>query len=101
MGTVEKLKRKHGCLCNACVAAQMVTSSIQSSAAEASRPQTDKRLWTHASYDQTDRSIQSNLFNTDTKGKDPSVRFTEVSVYGGRECMIFKPFLGPNELSVL
>ena len=65
---------------NACVAAQMVTSSIQSSAAEASRPQTDKRLWTHASYDQTARSIQSNLFNTDTKGKDPSVRFTEVSV---------------------
>ena len=24
--------------------------------------------------------IQSNLFNTDTKGTEPSVRFTEVSV---------------------
>ena len=24
--------------------------------------------------------LQSNLFNTDTKGTEPSVRFTEVSV---------------------
>ena len=26
------------------------------------------------------KKLQSNLFNTDTKGTDPRVRFTEVSV---------------------
>ena len=33
-----------------------------------------------------ERKVKSNLFNTDTKGTEPSVRFTEVSVGNG---MIF------------
>ena len=33
--------------------------------------------------------VQSNLFNTDTIGKEPNVRFTEVPYYRGRECIIF------------
>ena len=32
------------------------------------------------SHDKEVKEIQSNLFNTDTKGTEPSVRFTEVSV---------------------
>ena len=40
--------------------------------------------------------IQSSLFNTETKGTEPSVRFTEVS-----EKVWFLAFLGPNELSVI
>ena len=35
--------------------------------------------------------LQLNLFNTDTKGTEPIVHFTEVSILQsfGRECMIF------------
>ena len=34
--------------------------------------------------------VQSNLFNTDTKGTEPSVGFTKVSqYYRCKECMIF------------
>ena len=40
--------------------------------------------------------IQSSLFNTETKGTEPSVRFTEVS-----EKVWFLAFLGPNELPVI
>ena len=45
------------------------------------------------------RPVQSNLFNTDTKETETSVRFTEVSVL----CMNvrFLAFLVPNELSVI
>ena len=39
---------------------------------------------TVSNFPSTDRNfisaVQSNLFNTDTKGTEPSVRFTEVSV---------------------
>ena len=39
--------------------------------------------------------LQSNLFNTESKGTEPIVRFTEVSVnYRGRECIFFLAFLG-------
>ena len=40
--------------------------------------------------------LQSNLFNTESKGTEPIVRFTEVSVnYRGRECIFcFFAFLG-------
>ena len=40
--------------------------------------------------------IQSSLFNTENKGTEPSVRFTEVS-----EKVWFLVFLGANELSVI
>ena len=40
--------------------------------------------------------IESSLFNTETQGTEPSVRFTEVS-----EEVWFLAFLGPNELSVI
>ena len=34
--------------------------------------------------------LQSNLFNTESKGTEPIVRFTEVSInYRGRECIFF------------
>ena len=39
--------------------------------------------------------LQSNLFNTESKGTEPIVRFTEVSVnYRVRECIFFFAFLG-------
>ena len=45
--------------------------------------------------------IQSNLFNTDTKGTEPSVRFIQrCPYYRGRECMV-SVFLGPKQLSVI
>ena len=34
--------------------------------------------------------LQSNLFNTESKGTEPIVRFTEVYInYRGRECIFF------------
>ena len=47
-------------------------------------------------------SIQSNLFNTDTKGTEPSLvsALQRCPYYRGRECMIFGT-LGPNKLSVI
>ena len=47
-------------------------------------------------------AVQSNLFNTDTKGTELSVRFTEVAVlYIEVENVSFLAFLGQNELSVI
>ena len=42
--------------------------------------------------------LQSNLFNTESKGTEPIVRFTEVSVnYRGRECFFFFGISGSKE----
>ena len=44
-----------------------------------------------SNYNHLAHVIQSKLFNTDTKGTEPSVRFTEVSVLQSRggKCMSF------------
>ena len=43
---------------------------------------------------------QTSLIRT-PKGKIQVSALQRCPYYRGRECMIFKPFLGPNELSVL
>ena len=46
--------------------------------------------------------MQSNLFNTDTKGTEPIIRFTEVSVFNIEVGKVgFLAFLVPNKLSVI
>ena len=88
---------------NACVAAQMVISSIQSSAAEAilaDHKQTRGYGHMQAMIKLPALYSQTSLIRT-PKEKIQVSALQRCPYYRGRECMIFKPFLGPNELSVL